>query len=39
VFDQLRSIIFCRFLTMARSPAFDALKVNIHVLAGWVAAG
>jgi hypothetical protein len=27
VFDQLRSIIFCRFLTMARSPAFDALKI------------
>src|SRR6266545_660336 len=27
VFDQLRSIIFCRFLTAARSPAFDALKI------------
>jgi hypothetical protein len=27
VFDQLRSIIFCRFLTVARSPAFDALKI------------
>src|SRR6266511_4280748 len=27
VFDQLRNIIFCRFLTMARSPAFDALKI------------
>src|SRR6266540_609619 len=27
VFDQLRSIIFCRFLTAARSPAFDALMI------------
>src|SRR6266487_1145993 len=27
VFDQLRSIIFCRFLTKARSCAFDALKI------------
>jgi hypothetical protein len=27
VFDQLRSIIFCRFLTRARSCAFDALKI------------
>ena len=27
VFDQLRSIIFCRFLTVARSPSFDALKI------------
>ncbi len=39
VFDQLRSIIFCRFLTMARSPAFDALKIlprNRRTLSSWV---
>jgi hypothetical protein len=27
VFDQLRSIIFCRFLTRGQSPSFVAVKI------------
>ena len=38
VFDQLRSISFCRFLTLARSPSCAALKIRCRsrrTLSSW----
>jgi hypothetical protein len=38
VFDQLRSIIFCRFLTLGQSPSFVAVKIlprNRRTLSSW----
>ena len=38
VFDQLRSISFCRFLTLARSPSCVAVKIRCRsrrTLSSW----